>query len=49
MAKPSALPPAIEPTVFQQVLRAPFFNLPDSLRALHSVRGRATYAGRVDI
>ncbi|KAF1686014.1 hypothetical protein B1992_09935 [Pseudoxanthomonas broegbernensis] len=37
------------PTVFQQVLRAPFFTLPDAVRALHSIRGRGTYAGRVDI
>ncbi len=37
------------PTVFQQVLRAPFFNLPDSVRALHSVRGRAVYAGQADV
>ena len=41
--------PAIEPTVFQQVLRAPFFNLPDSLRALHSIRGRGQYSGRVQV
>ncbi|AKC86103.1 DUF4166 domain-containing protein [Pseudoxanthomonas suwonensis] len=40
---------AIEPTVFQQVLRAPFFNLPDTLRALHSIRGRGEYAGRVTV
>ena len=39
----------IEPTVFQQVLRAPFFNLPDSLRALHSIRGRGSYAGQVSV
>jgi hypothetical protein len=37
------------PTVFQQVLRAPFFNLPDSLRTLHSTRGVASYQGRVDV
>ncbi|MBD9367309.1 DUF4166 domain-containing protein [Xanthomonas sp. XNM01] len=37
------------PTVFQQVLRAPFFNLPDTLRALHSIRGQGAYAGRVDV
>ena len=37
------------PTVFQQVLRAPFFNLPESVRALHSLRTRGTYAGRVRI
>ncbi|UWX03768.1 DUF4166 domain-containing protein [Pseudoxanthomonas sp. NC8] len=46
MAKTPAASPAIEPTVFQQVLRAPFFNLPDSLRALHSIRGRREYAGQ---
>lgn len=39
----------MDPTVFQQVLRAPFFNLPDPVRALHSVRGRARYAGRVRV
>jgi hypothetical protein len=48
-APSSAAPPAIEPTVFQQVLRAPFFNLPDSVRALHSIRGRGQYEGRVSI
>ena len=45
-----AVPPtAAEPTVFQQALRAPFFSLPDALRALHSIRGRGEYHGRVDI
>lgn len=44
-----AASPVLEPTVFQQVLRAPFFNLPDSLRALHSIRGRGQYAGRVGV
>ena len=39
----------MDPTVFQQVLRAPFFNLPATVRALHSVRGHACYAGRVRI
>lgn len=39
----------LQPTVFQQVLRAPFFNLPDPVRALHSIRGQGVYAGRVDI
>ncbi len=39
----------MEPTVFQQVLRAPFFNLPDTLRALHGIRGRGEYAGRTSI
>lgn len=48
--RPAAAPSTvIEPTVFQQVLRAPFFNLPDSLRLLHSLRGRGEYAGRVEI
>lgn len=37
------------PTVFQQALRAPFFNLPDSLRALHSLRGHARYRGRASV
>jgi hypothetical protein len=40
---------ASEPTVFQQVLRAPFFNLPPSLRQLHSVRGQACFSGQVEI
>ena len=49
-APQSAAPvPTIAPTVFQQVLRAPFFNLPDPVRALHSIRGRGVYAGRVAI
>ncbi|MCF7222028.1 DUF4166 domain-containing protein [Marilutibacter chinensis] len=39
----------MHPTVFQQVLRAPFFNLPDSLRALHGIRGRGVWAGRATI
>ena len=42
-------PASMQPTVFQQVLRAPFFNLPDTLRALHSIRGRGEYAGRATI
>ncbi len=37
------------PTLFQSVLGAPFFRLPETLRALHSVRGDARYAGRVSI
>lgn len=49
MVSTPALSTAIEPTVFQQVLRAPFFNLPDPVRMLHSVRGRAVYAGRVAV
>ncbi|QDH70924.1 DUF4166 domain-containing protein [Marilutibacter alkalisoli] len=39
----------MHPTVFQQVLRAPFFNMPESLRALHGIRGRETWAGRATI
>lgn len=46
---PTVLTTAPEPTVFQQVLRAPFFKLPESVRRLHSVRGRDEFAGRVDI
>jgi len=49
MSPIAPLSSAAEPTVFQQVLRAPFFNLPDSLRALHSLRTRGVYAGRVGI
>ncbi|MCD9027016.1 DUF4166 domain-containing protein [Luteimonas sp. BDR2-5] len=37
------------PTLFQTVLGAPFFRLPETLRALHSVRGDARYAGRASI
>ncbi|WP_051412570.1 DUF4166 domain-containing protein [Pseudoxanthomonas sp. J35] len=47
--RPLPLSTAAEPTVFQQVLGAPFFKLPDSLRALHSIRGHGAYAGRVEI
>lgn len=36
-------------TLFQKLLGAPFFRLPDSVRALHSVRGQAQYAGRASI
>ena len=39
----------MEPTVFQQVLRAPFFSMPDAVRALHSIRGRGEYVGRASI
>lgn len=39
----------MQPTLFQQALGAPFFRLPDSVRGLHSVRGRARYAGRATI
>ena len=34
------------PTLFQALVGAPFFHLPDAVRALHSVRGDARYAGR---
>lgn len=47
--RPFPLSTAAEPTVFQQLLGAPFFNLPDSLRSLHSVRGQDAFAGEVDI
>ena len=33
------------PTLFQQALGAPFFNLPVSVRKLHATRGTARYAG----
>ena len=33
------------PTLFQQALGAAFFRLPEPLRRLHGVRGRARYAG----
>jgi hypothetical protein len=33
------------PTLFQQALGAPFFNLPVSVRRLHATRGTARYAG----
>ena len=33
------------PTLFQQALGAAFFRLPDSMRKLHGVRGRARYVG----
>ncbi|HJR74823.1 MAG TPA: DUF4166 domain-containing protein [Luteimonas sp.] len=36
-------------TLFQKLLGAPFFRLPDSVRALHSVRGEGRYAGRATI
>lgn len=36
-------------TLFQKLLGAPFFRLPDSVRTLHSVRGEARYAGRATI
>ncbi|WP_101925110.1 DUF4166 domain-containing protein [Luteimonas rhizosphaerae] len=37
------------PTLFQTLLGAPFFRLPDAVRALHSTRGEARYAGRVTV
>ncbi|WP_240906183.1 DUF4166 domain-containing protein [Thermomonas sp. HDW16] len=37
------------PTLFQQVLGAAFFNLPESVRRLHAVRGTARYAGSATI
>ena len=37
------------PTLFQQALGAAFFNLPDSVRRLHGVRGNARYAGVASI
>ncbi|WP_246189424.1 DUF4166 domain-containing protein [Pseudoxanthomonas kalamensis] len=33
------------PTLYQRLLGAAFFKLPESLRRLHAVRGRAVYAG----
>ena len=33
------------PTLFQQALGAPFFNLPASVRRLHATRGSARYVG----
>ena len=39
----------MRPTLFQQALGAAFFNLPDSLRRLHGVRGTARYAGLATI
>ena len=37
------------PTLFQTLLGAAFFRLPDSLRALHGVHGVARYSGQVTI
>jgi hypothetical protein len=37
------------PTLFQTLLGASFYSLPPAVRALHDVRGRATYAGRATI
>ncbi|TWI02868.1 uncharacterized protein DUF4166 [Luteimonas cucumeris] len=36
-------------TLFQQLLGAPFFRLPASVRALHSGHGRSRYAGSATI
>ena len=40
---------AAPPTLFQQALGAAFFNLPETLRRLHGVRGTARYAGIASI
>ena len=37
------------PTLFQKLLGATFYSLPPAVRTLHSVRGKATYAGRANI
>lgn len=37
------------PTLFQQVLGAAFFRLPERLRQLHGVRGRARWVGEATI
>ena len=37
------------PTLFQTLLGASFYSLPPTVRALHSVRGKGTYAGRANI
>ena len=37
------------PTLFQKLLGASFYSLPPAVRTLHSVRGKATYAGRANI
>lgn len=39
----------MQPTLFQQVLGASFFHLPDSLRRLHGARGHARWAGQATI
>ncbi|WP_238333462.1 DUF4166 domain-containing protein [Luteimonas marina] len=39
----------MDPTLFQQALGASFFRLPESLRQLHGVRGRARWTGVADI
>ena len=37
------------PTLYQTLLGAAFFRLPDGLRALHGVHGTARYAGEVTV
>lgn len=37
------------PTLFQRLLGAAFFRLPDSLRRLHGVQGRARFTGKASI
>lgn len=39
----------MQPTLFQQVLGAAFFRLPERLRQLHGVRGRARWVGEATI
>jgi hypothetical protein len=39
----------MSPTLFQTLLGAPFFTLPDAVRLLHSSRGRLRMAGRATI
>lgn len=39
----------MQPSLFQQVLGAAFFRLPDSLRQLHSSRGLVRYAGQATV
>ncbi len=37
------------PTLYQTLLGAAFFRLPDTLRALHGVHGAARYSGQVTV
>ncbi|WP_257644322.1 DUF4166 domain-containing protein [Luteimonas salinisoli] len=46
MSTPSS---PVAPTLYQQLLGAPFFTLPDAVRLLHSNRGRLRCAGRASI
>jgi len=39
----------MKPTLFQTLLGASFYTLPPAVRALHSVRGQARYAGQATI